>query len=104
MKYHVLISPKAEAEIEIACQWIKQFSLNSATKWLDQMTHAIASLEVHPDRHPLAPETDYFPFKLRQLLVGKKRHAYRVLFSVDESTVMIHHVRHGAKKFLRPGG
>jgi hypothetical protein len=63
---------------------------------------AIDSLKENPERCPLAPEADAFEVAIRQLLYGKRAGIYRILFTVHGSVVRVHHIRHGAQKFLEP--
>jgi hypothetical protein len=39
---------------------------------------------------------------VRQLLFGRKPHRYRVLFTVDDDTVIILHIRHGRRHLGEP--
>jgi plasmid stabilization system protein ParE len=61
------------------------------------MREAVASLSEYPYRCPLAPETQEFSVQVRQLLYGRKRHAYRILFTVEGDSVIVLHVRHGRR-------
>jgi plasmid stabilization system protein ParE len=60
-------------------------------------------LEDNPQRWGLAPESDWYPGELRQLLYGKRRGVYRILYEVRGKTVYILRVRHGAQAVLEPG-
>jgi mRNA-degrading endonuclease RelE of RelBE toxin-antitoxin system len=62
------------------------------------LTEAIYSLEEMPERGATTPEYS----QLRQLLYGKKRHAYRLIYAIDESShvVSVLHIRHGAQDVL----
>jgi hypothetical protein len=51
----------------------------------------------------LAPESADFGHAIRQLLYGRRQHAYRILFDVAGDTVRILHVRHCAREYLKPG-
>ena len=57
-----------------------------------------------PKRCPLARENKYFSKEIRQLLYGRGRSTYRVLFTVIEEdevpTVRILHVRYGSQQTL----
>lgn len=94
MTYQVEILPQALAEIEDAYHSIESnIAPALAIKWYDELVCAVKSLQEMPARCPLAPEGREFERETRQLLVGKKR-TYRVLFTVEGSTVYILHVRH----------
>jgi plasmid stabilization system protein ParE len=68
------------------------------------LLQAIESLSEMPKRCPLARENEYFSQEVRQLLYGKGRNLYRILFTILEgqevSTIRILHVRHGTQQTL----
>lgn len=82
MKYRIEISSVVEAEAD----------------------SAFLSLSQMPKRCPLARENEYFSQEIRQLLYGRGRNSYRVLFTILEgqevSTVRILHIRHAAQQTL----
>lgn len=57
-----------------------------------------------PKRCPLARENEYFSQEIRQLLYGKGRNSYRILFTILEgssvSTVRVLHIRHATQQTL----
>jgi hypothetical protein len=59
--------------------------------------NAIATLQEKPQRCALAVEHEIFPEQVRQLLYGKSKTIYRVLFMVREQTVYILYMRHSAQ-------
>jgi len=60
----------------------------------------IQTLEENPERWPLAAEAAWLGIQLRQLVFGKRRNMYRVLFTVSAERVT---VRHAAQDWLNPG-
>ena len=64
---------------------------------------AVLSLQHNPDRCGLAPEAEWYPGQLRQLLYGKRKGVYRILFEIQGETVYILRVRHGSQALLGPG-
>jgi hypothetical protein len=54
------------------------------------------------DDAPLADEAADLGLELRQLLFGRRRGVYRILFTIDGQTVTIHRVRHAAQDRLSP--
>jgi hypothetical protein len=54
---------------------------------------------------PRSPRSHLFEEEIRQLLYGRRRHFYRILFEVRnaDQVVSILHVVHGAREHLRRG-
>ena len=102
MKYRIEISAPAEAEIKAAYLWIHRDSPGNAKRWRERLLTCIRTLQRQPDHCPLAPEATAFKQEIRQLLYGKRRGVYRILFTVAGNVVQILHVRHGARQFLEP--
>ena len=69
-------------------------------KWWYKMLNLIASLQEKPRRCSLATESEVFSEEVRQLLYGKLRNRYRVLFTIREDVVCILLVRHTSQALL----
>jgi plasmid stabilization system protein ParE len=103
--YRIEISSVAEAEADNAFLHLSQVtSPTIASKWYSGLLQAIASLSQMPKRCSLARENEYFSQEIRQLLYGKGRNSYRILFTILEgqevSTVRILHIRHSRQQTL----
>ena len=57
----------------------------------------IVTLQKQPQRCVLAIEHEIFPEEVRQLLYGKSKNVYRVLFTIRDTTVYLLYVRHTAQ-------
>ncbi len=101
-KYQVIIQPEAEECIKKAYFWVSNYSPRQARQWLEGLHKAILSLEQMPLRCSLAFENNFFEEEIRQLIYGKGRKTYRILFAVTEKTVQILFVRHFAQRPLLP--
>ncbi len=97
-RYRVLVAAPAEVEIEAAYLFIRRDSPEHAARWRRGLLEAAKSLCVHPNRCRLAPESGGFEYEIRQLIYGN----YRLLFTVRGTTVVILHVRHGARRPMDP--
>jgi plasmid stabilization system protein ParE len=102
MGHSVHITARALGEIDEALEWLSEQSPLAADRWHQRLQEAVRSLENNPKRCALAPESEWYPGELRQLLHGKKRGIYRILFEVRGDTVYIVRVRHGAQELLEP--
>ncbi|AFY31923.1 type II toxin-antitoxin system RelE/ParE family toxin [Calothrix sp. PCC 7507] len=105
MKYRIEVSSVAEAEADNAFLCLSQVtSPTQATQWYAGLLQAIESLVQMPKRCPLARENEYFSQEIRQLLYGRGRNSYRVLFTILEgqeiSIVRILHIRHASQHTL----
>ena len=103
MKYRIEISSVAEAEADSAFLRLSQItSPTKASQWYSGLLQAIESLSQMPKRCLLARENQYFSQDIRQLLYGKGRNSYRILFTIVEgqevSTVRILHIRHATQQ------
>ena len=101
-EYRIILQPEAYEGMESAYRYIEQDSPERAHQWATGLMEAINSLATFPARCPLAPENEFFPQEIRQLLYGKGRGTYRVLFTIKGTTVSILHIRHSAQQTLKP--
>ncbi|NEO83495.1 MAG: type II toxin-antitoxin system RelE/ParE family toxin [Spirulina sp. SIO3F2] len=94
MIFQVRITQQAEVEIETAYRWLRKWnSADYADRWFRGLMNKLATLQKQPQRCALAIENDVFSEEVRQLLHGKRRSAYRILFVVRTDVVFILHVR-----------
>lgn len=97
MTFQVEITLIAEAQIEQAYCWYRERNSEFADRWFRGLMNAIATLQEKPRRCALAVEHEIFPEEVRQLLYGKTKNIYRVLFAVRGATVYVLYVRHSAQ-------
>lgn len=98
MKYRVVITPAAEADLRAAHRFIRRDSPSAAKEWTRGIRKKIRSLANRPLRAPLAPEAAYFDEPIHELFYGSgNRGTYRILFTIIRDTVFVVHVRHGSR-------
>jgi plasmid stabilization system protein ParE len=102
MAHVVRISARALWEIDERLGWLITRSPSAAARWHAQLMEAIRSLQDNPERCGLAPESEWYPGELRQLLHGKRKAVYRILFEIRSDAVYILRVRHSAQDLLGP--
>ncbi len=100
MKFRVEVTESAQAQIEKYYDWYQENIPSFATPWLSKLFEALDTLRQFPNRCPLSPEHDEFREEVRQLLYGKRRNAYRILFTVQDDIVYVLHIRHHAEARL----
>ena len=99
-RWTVIVEPPAQQDIEAAYLWIEERDAEAANRWFNSIYEIIRSLELFPERCPLAPETRFFDREIREAFHGRRQYKYRILFTVTEREVHILHVGHGARLTL----
>ena len=98
MKFRVVLTENAEQDVENILQWfVEQSAASAGERWFQQLMARIATLESHPERCPLAPESSALGVEIREILFGKRRGRYRLFFQIDGRTVLLLRVWHGAR-------
>jgi plasmid stabilization system protein ParE len=101
MAFRVETTAPADEDADSILEWLaSEHAGDTGIRWFLALEDAIASLANLPHRCPLAPENAKFPFEVRQLLYGRKPHVYRILFTIENGTVYILHIRHGRRRPL----
>ena len=95
--YQVIVLPSAERDIGEAYQWLAEHDGMAAICWYNRLLEVVFSLEIFPERCPLAPETKSFKRQVRPIFHGRRLNKYRILFAVSEGKVHVLHVRHSAR-------
>ena len=94
MIYNVVALRAAEADFNGMLEYIAARSKSGAAAWAKAFDQALAHLELNAATCPLAPENDYVSFDVREVLFKTRRGLiYRILFTIQERTVFILHVR-----------
>ena len=101
MIYKVILSERAEQQLEHAYQWYHDRSPQAAAKWYNGFIDAQNSLSEDPQLRGFARENQLFPVEVRQLLYGRRRN-YRALFTVRGDTVFVFSIRHSAQRDVSP--
>lgn len=103
MTYRIDFSSIAKAEADAAFLSFSQFTTaDRAQVWYQGLIKAIVSLQEMPRRCPIARENKFFSQEIRQLLYGRSKQAYRILFTILDDqpipTVRILYIRHVSQK------
>ena len=104
MEYRVVLADAAKADAESLYQWVIERAPLRGPEWFERLLDCLYSLNHSPGRCPLALEARRSHREIHNLLYGKRRNVYRILFEIDEErhTVWILHIRRGARAPLRP--
>ena len=98
MTYRVVVTALARIDAVQALRWKVEHAPSTAARWYAGLEKAIAELRQNPERHPLAEdESRHVGIVLREMLHGRRRNVYRLLFSVEGETVVLHEIRHSSR-------
>lgn len=98
MGFRVELTPQAETDLEEIFDWVARQARHRAPVWFARLESAILSLGVSPRAVSYRSGFESRATPCKQLLFGRRRHVYRVYFSVLDDVVKILHVRHGARR------
>jgi plasmid stabilization system protein ParE len=104
MEYRVVLADAAKADAESLYQWVIERAPLRGPEWFERLLDCLDSLNNSPRRCPLALEAQRSRREIRNVLYGKGRNVYRILFEIEEErqTVWILHIRRAARAPLRP--
>jgi plasmid stabilization system protein ParE len=93
MKYAVIVTPEAQANIAAAYRYIAERSPTNASKWLRDVYAQIDGLETFPRRFGKAREQAHVTDEIRQAIFK----SHRIIFTVDDTGRKVHvvFIRHG---------
>jgi plasmid stabilization system protein ParE len=93
MAFRVELRPRAEQDLETLFRQLVQVASIRGPEWVNGMERAIASLREMPGRCPVVCQFSKGAVEVRQLLYD---------FTIESRTVWILHIRHGARRALKP--
>ncbi len=98
MAYHVEITPRAQQDLTRIYATVTREAPYRGPAWFDRFERSILSLAYSPERCTVVSKLSTRERTIRELLFGRRRHVYRVYFSIFDDVVRVVHVRHGARK------
>lgn len=104
MAYRVEVVRSAEGDLQELYLWVVAQAPRQGAKWFNGLERAVLSLDEHPKRCPVGPESFDPQFPVRVLSYGRKPHVYRIFFTVDDRAHVVHvlHIRRGARRPAAP--
>lgn len=98
MSYKVRLTLEVKQQVKAISSYIAQDSPENARRWRRKLRDRIRSLTDSPERHEIAYPTHRVGRDIRHTFYG----VYRLLYTIEEKTVVVLSVRHGARKPLTP--
>ena len=102
MAFQVVFHPRARSDIAATVAWLASKSPTAAARWRSSLLRIVEKLETGPNQYPTADEAADLGVELRQLLHGRRRSMYRILFTIDGQTVNVLRIRHASQDHLGP--
>ena len=98
MPFRVEIARRAQQDLEALYLWVVERAPQQGAAWFNGLERAVLSLEAHPERCPVAPESLSVASPIRVLLYGRRASVYRIYFTLDHraKVVFVVHIRRGA--------
>ena len=97
----VRVRPRAWADLAGASRSISQsVSPSSAARWRARIEAAIRALADDADIWPEADEAAEVELDLRCKPFDRRRHVYRILFTIEADSIVVHRVRYAAMDWL----
>jgi len=102
MTYEVVLTDKAHEQLERAYRWWADHrSVDQANRWYNVFVSSLERLGQHPETCALSPENGVAPCEIRDLYFGVgRRPTHRAVFTVRETLVVVHAIRHLAQSDL----
>ena len=98
MAFKVILTERAERDVDSVLRWFHdQRATEAGSRWFAQLMSRLDTLEQHPDRCSLAVESEDVGLEIRELLLGRRRFQYRILFSISARTGTILRVWHSSR-------
>jgi plasmid stabilization system protein ParE len=95
MTHRVFVTAEARRNLLSAYHWAAQHAPLTAARWLERFESEL--LSAFPNRCPLAPENTLVEAEIRELAFGRRRGAFRALFTIVGGEVRVLHVRRASR-------
>jgi plasmid stabilization system protein ParE len=103
MKFRIKIIWRAERDIDQILSWLGERSTQGAKSWKIALRNALATLADTAESFGHAPENEDQELDVRQMMFRtSKGRNYRLLYTIDDDTVYVMHVRSPGQDLVPP--
>jgi len=97
MKLEVVLTVTAQSQMNAAADWYARENPSIAAHWFNGLIARLDLLSDNPEQYAVAPEAEFLPVALRQMLYGSgKRITHRILFVIRKQRIVVYQIRHVA--------
>ncbi len=97
MNYRILLTERFTNHLAEIGDYIARDNPSRALSWVGEVEKRVMQLDTFPEALPYARENENYPIELRQLVFGRGRSKYRVIFTVKSDEVVVLDIRHSAR-------
>ena len=98
MEYRVVLTERFARHLQEMGDYIAADNPSRAITWLEEVEVKVMKLDYFPESHPYAREHNNHDVELRQLVFGRGRYKYRVIFTVRKAEVVVLDIRHASRE------
>ena len=98
MEYKVVLTERFARHLQQMGDYIAADNPQRAVSWIEEVEVKVMKLNCFPESHPYARENSHHHIELRQLVFGRGRHKYRVIFTVRADDVVVLDIRHASRE------
>jgi len=98
MPHKIRLSDEALRQITVIGDYIAQDSPDNARRWIVRLRATVDALRAFPKRHAVLYTAAEASREVRQTFYG----VYRILYEIQDDTVYVLTVRHGARRPIGP--
>ena len=98
MAYRVRLTPRAAGDADAIYRRVTAEAPLAGPRWYAKLIGTLQSLDTFPERGQIVRDLSRSEHLVRRILFGRKPHVYRIYYSIEGDTVLILHIRHGARR------
>lgn len=98
MSCRVVLTKTFSRHLRDIGDYIARDQSSHALSWLKILESKVMLLCDFPEAHPYARENTNHKIELRQLIYGRGRNKYRIIFTVRNKEVVVLDIRHAARE------